>query len=126
MSAEIVFHCRWEPAQVEITISARNDKGGLAVPVLRGNLLHGAVREKGRKHAYTRRIACEELSSECIHVIVRNWHVGLHFRPGKVRVHTGRRKSPAAGSGSGAILAVPDAHVLARRLDMVSIVILHA
>src|SRR5437660_5830176 len=119
MSAEIVFHFRCEPAHVEITISARNDKGGLAVPVLRGNLLHGAVREKGGKHAYTRRIACEELSRECIHVIVRNWHVGLHFRPGEVRVHTGRRKSTAAGSGSGAILAGPDSHALARPFVMV-------
>src|SRR5256886_225011 len=96
VSAEIDFYFRRKPAQVETAITARNDKGSSAVSVLTCNPLHAAVREKRRKHAHTGRIACKQLARECIHVIVRNWHLRAPFRP---RLEAGPRSGHPGARG---------------------------
>ena len=96
VSAEIDFYFRRKPAQVETAITARNDKGSSAVSVLTRNPLHAAVREKRRKHAHTGRIACKQLARECIHVIVRNWHLRAPFRP---RLEAGPRSGHPGARG---------------------------
>jgi hypothetical protein len=44
VSAQIVFDFGRKPAQIEIAVGARDNKGGLAVFVLGRNLLHGVIR----------------------------------------------------------------------------------
>jgi hypothetical protein len=77
VAAQVVLDYGSKPAQVEITISARNNKSGLAVPVLGRNFLHDASREKSGKNADARRVPCEELTREHINVVIRNCHVVL-------------------------------------------------
>jgi hypothetical protein len=45
------------------------------VPVLHGNFLHDAIREKGGKDADPRRVTGKELTREYIDVVIRNFHV---------------------------------------------------
>ena len=71
VSTQVVFDFGCKPAQVEITIRARNNESGLAMSVLSRNLLHGAIREKSGQDAYPRRVACKELTRECINVVIR-------------------------------------------------------
>ena len=75
MPAQIVLDCGSKPAQIEIAIGARNNEGGLAVPVLSRNVLHEAVREKSGKDANARRITCKKLVREYVNVVIGNRYV---------------------------------------------------
>ena len=72
MAAQVIFHYRCEPTQVEIAISAGNHKSCFAVPVLRCDFLHDFIDGKCGKEAYTGGIACEQFSREGIDVVIRN------------------------------------------------------
>jgi hypothetical protein len=74
MPAQVVLDFGCKPAQVEITVSARNNKSGVAVPVLNRNFLHEAIREKSGKDADPRWVTCKEFARECINVVIRNCH----------------------------------------------------
>src|SRR5438094_6783365 len=74
MAAEVIFHYRCEPAQVEIAISAGHHKSCFAVPVLRCDFLHDIIRRKCGNDAYTRGIACEQFAREGIDLVIRNGH----------------------------------------------------
>jgi hypothetical protein len=71
MAAQIVLDFRCEPAQVEVAIGARDDKGGLRVPVFCRDLLHGAVGRKRRQDTDTGWIAGKDLLGEGIDVVIR-------------------------------------------------------
>src|SRR5262245_33948637 len=64
VAAQVIFHYRCEPTQVEIAISAGNHKSCLAVTVLRCDFLHDIIDGKCGEEAYTGGIACEQLARE--------------------------------------------------------------
>jgi hypothetical protein len=74
MAAQVILDLRCEPAQIEIAIGTRNNKSGLAVPVLSRDFLHDVISGKSGKDADSRRIAAKELICECINVVIRNCH----------------------------------------------------
>jgi hypothetical protein len=73
--AKVVLDLGGKPAQVKITIGARNNKSGVAVPVLYRNFLHEAIGGKSGKDADPRGVPCKKLAPEYINVVVRNCHV---------------------------------------------------
>src|SRR5215475_3493352 len=74
VAAQIIFHCRGEPTQVEIAICASNDKSCFAVTVLGCDFLHDIIAGKRGKEAYTGGIACEQFTGEGIDLVIRNGH----------------------------------------------------
>src|SRR5215831_8061185 len=64
MAAQVIFHYRCEPTQVEIAISTGNHKSCFAVAVLRCDFLHDIIDGKCGKEAYTGGIACEQFTGE--------------------------------------------------------------
>jgi len=72
MSAKVIFDFGREPAQVEITIGPRRDKGGLRVFILSRDLLHGGVWGKNGKYANTCWVTRKKFFRERIHVIIGN------------------------------------------------------
>ena len=74
MAAQVIFHYRSEPTQVEIAISASNYKSCFAVTVLRCDFLHDSMGGKRGKEAYTGGITCEQFAREGIDVVIRNGH----------------------------------------------------
>src|ERR1700746_2075357 len=57
MAAQVIFHHRCEPTQVEIAVSTGDHKGCFAVTVFRCDFLHDIIGRKCGDEAYTRRIA---------------------------------------------------------------------
>src|SRR5215467_2161682 len=86
MAAQVIFHHRCEPTQVEIAIRAGNYKSGFAVTVLRCDFLHDIIGGKCGKEAYTGGIACEQFTRKGIDVVIRNGHAHQTI--------TGKRRSP--------------------------------
>ncbi len=84
MAAQVIFHYRCEPTQVETTISPGNHKSGFAVTVLRCDFLHHIHGGKCGKEAYTGGIACEQFAREGIDMVIRNGH-GHQNITGKTR-----------------------------------------
>src|SRR5215831_14601301 len=80
VAAQVIFHYRCEPTQVEIAISAGNHKSCLAVTVLRCDFLHDIIDGKCGEEAYTGGIACEQLAREGIDVVIRNGHAHQSIR----------------------------------------------
>jgi hypothetical protein len=74
MAAQVIFHYRCEPTQVEIAITAGNHKSCFAVTILRCDFLHDIINGKCGKKAYTGGIACEKFAREGIDVVIRNGH----------------------------------------------------
>src|ERR671925_335636 len=82
MAAQVIFHYRGEPTQVEIAISAGNHKSCFAVTVLGCDFLHDIIDGKCGKEAYTGGISSEQFAREGIDVVIRNGHAHQSF-PGK-------------------------------------------
>jgi len=59
MAAQVIFHYRCEPTEVEIAISAGNHKSCFAVTVLRCDFLHDIIGGECRNEAYAGGIACK-------------------------------------------------------------------
>ena len=87
MAAQVIFHYRCEPTQVEIAISAGNHKSCFAVTVLRCDFLHDIIDGECGKEAYTGGIACEQFAREGIDVVIRN---GQLTKISQVKTLTGR------------------------------------
>jgi len=85
MAAQVIFHYRSEPTQVEIAISADNYKSCFAVTVLGCDLLHDITDGKCGKEAYTGGIACKQFAREGIDVVIRNGYAHQSI--------TGKRRS---------------------------------
>src|SRR5215471_6003140 len=85
MTAQVIFHYRCEPTQVEIAISAGNHKSCFTVTVLRCDFLHDIIDGKCGKEAHTSGIACEQFAREGIDVVIRNGHAHQSITPGARR-----------------------------------------